>query len=87
MAELWGSVVVSVLFWGFANQVGMGAAESHRVAWGAPQWVGALCIGRSGALRSQGLCLFVLERQRQQLPLGLFARTSLLLFVGGHWGG
>ena len=22
MAELWGSVVVSVLFWGFANQVG-----------------------------------------------------------------
>jgi ATP/ADP translocase len=21
MAELWGSVVVSVLFWGFANQV------------------------------------------------------------------
>ncbi len=22
MAELWGSVVVSLLFWGFANQVG-----------------------------------------------------------------
>jgi len=22
MAELWGSVVISVLFWGFANQVG-----------------------------------------------------------------
>ena len=51
MAELWGSVVVSLLFWGFANQVG--ATNSPPCANTSPNLQAAVaCRGASRALQA-----------------------------------
>eukprot|EP00798_Chlamydomonas_sp_ICE-L_P031544 gene31544-6729_t len=63
MAELWGSVVVSVLFWGFANQIT--TVEE------ASQFYPLFGLGANVALIFSGQAVTYFSRMRANLPAGV----------------
>jgi len=63
MAELWGSVVVSVLFWGFANQI-IAVDE-------AKQFYPLFGLGANVALIFSGQCVLYFSELRERLPPGV----------------
>lgn len=81
MAELWGSVVVSVLFWGFANQVrspGMGRQEW----WGRQckrEWQSECCVAYS--LPCMGQALYRLLAAPPPAPSSCPCPTSIPLQI------
>eukprot|EP00879_Flechtneria_rotunda_P006821 GHRR01007165.1.p1 GENE.GHRR01007165.1~~GHRR01007165.1.p1 ORF type:complete len:519 (+),score=150.91 GHRR01007165.1:482-2038(+) len=60
MAELWGSVVVSVLFWGFANQI--------TTVDEASQFYPLFGLGANVALIFSGRCVKIFSQIRAELP-------------------
>lgn len=63
MAELWGSVVVSVLFWGFANQI--------TTVQEAEQFYPLFGLGANVALIFSGRAVVYFSKIRAQLPPGV----------------
>lgn len=81
MAELWGSVVVSVLFWGFANQIT--TVEE------ASQFYPLFGLGANIALIFSGQAVKYFSNVRGSSKgmrqLALEVQQSITLFICLHW--
>jgi AAA family ATP:ADP antiporter len=75
MAELWGSVALSLLFWGFANDI-MKVSEAKR-------FYSVLGLGANIALICSGPCIILATNIRASVPAGVDAwGVSLYLLMG-----
>lgn len=75
MAELWGSVALSLLFWGFANDI-MKVSEAKR-------FYSVLGLGANIALICSGPCIVLATNIRSSVPAGVDAwGVSLYLLMG-----
>jgi ATP:ADP antiporter, AAA family len=75
LAELWGSVVLSLLFWGFANDI-MKVSEAKRV-------YSLLGIGANVALLVSGPTIILVSNIRKRLPPDIDAWGISLNFLMG----
>lgn len=73
MAELWGSVVVSVLFWGFANQVRARGSGARRCT--CAQLRARMPARRMSRRQRGSFCTLRLQHRSQLAP----ARQPLLM--------
>jgi AAA family ATP:ADP antiporter len=62
LSELWGSVVLSLLFWGFANDI-MRVSEAKRI-------YSLFALGANAALLVSGPCIYYFSKITQSLPAG-----------------
>jgi len=63
LSELWGSVVLSLLFWGFANDI-MRVSEAKRI-------YSLFALGANAALLVSGPCIYYFSKMTQSLPAGI----------------
>lgn len=75
MSELWGSVALSLLFWGFANDI-MKISEAKR-------FYSVLGIGANIALMVSGPCIVLVSNIRASIPEGVDAWGVSLNFLMG----
>ena len=75
MSELWGSVAMSLLFWGFANDTTR-VSESKR-------FYAMFGLGANAAMLVSGPCIILLSDIRSKLPAGVDAWGVSLNFMMG----
>lgn len=75
MSELWGTAILSVLFWGFANEVtNVGEARRYYVLWSLGANIAGIFAGQTAVYLSNGVFL-------SWLPYGESAWDQSVLFV------
>ncbi len=83
MCELWGTIIMTVLFWGFANEVtSIGEAKRFYAILGVGANIGTIIAGRAGIFLSNGYFHNSFHLSGDRWGQTLILTTTIVLIVG-----